>query len=160
RNAREVGEQIQQWPLANEHVASGASQLGNNCTGRDGVAVGDLRGPLDHSVHFVDQHGRGAQASDHAWLTRDDGCRALSISIHDGQRGPIVLTVQILAHREPDDLLQIVFDRRIPVELVEVRWHLRYWLAITCIMLACRSLESLVGAAAGESKPSTTYDPF
>ena len=67
---------------------------------------------VDRRVHFVDHDRHGPQPGDDARLADDDRRPALLVRADEGERRPIVLPVEVLAHGEPDDLPQVVFDAR------------------------------------------------
>ncbi len=119
----QAAEEIQQRPLAGEHVAGGTGELGEAAAGGDFIAIGGSGLPIDRGVHFVDDDGRGAQAGDDAGLAGDDRRPALRFGSDQGDRGPVVLAAEVFAHGEPNELAEVVFDVGVPGELGEVGGH-------------------------------------
>ena len=122
-DAGQPAEEIQKRPLAGEHVAGRASEFGDDSAGGDFVAVDRAWPPIDRGLHFVDDDRQGAEAGDDAGLAGDDRRPALSVGGDEGDRRPVVLAVEVFAHGETDELAQVVFERGVPLELVEFFGH-------------------------------------
>ena len=81
------------------------------------VAVGGQRREANPPIIFIEYERRSPQACDRA-VAASRHRRASRRRLIDQQAGrPIVLPFEVLAHREPDQLPQVVFQRGIPLDL-------------------------------------------
>ena len=103
-------------PLAGKQIAGGAASCATTAAGGDFVAIGGLELQLDRSLHFVDQNGHRAVPRRRR-PAGDDGCPALRFRADQGDGRPIVLTGEVFAHGEPDELAEVVNERVVPVLL-------------------------------------------
>jgi hypothetical protein len=74
-------------------------------------------------MHFIEQDRHRSKPGKNAALASDNHSPAPLIWPNERDRRPIVLTAEVLADRETDELAQVVFQRRVPNELVEFLGH-------------------------------------
>jgi hypothetical protein len=114
-----------QRALGCQQVADATADCRNAHSGSDGLSIGDGEFKRNRGPEFFDGERYRRRPGDNARLPSDDVRRADAVRGNQGNGGPVVLALEILADGQADDL-PAIFDRLgIPLDLSKVAGHLQ-----------------------------------